>query len=189
MPESTPKPTTSATAASGEASNNPVGSSGNNTNNYPNASASQSNNNNTTSGVTNAKEDEVSIENTPRDIKLMSILLQSHGVEDCDKNVVHQLLEFGHRYTVDVLQDAQVYAEHANKHNIDMEDVRLAIQGRVNYSSTSPLDKEFLLDLATERNKQPLPLIPEKYGVRLPPEKHTLTGINFQIVPEKKPQQ
>ena len=37
------------------------------------------------------------IENIPRDVKLMSILLQSHGIEDCDQNVVHQLLEFGHR--------------------------------------------------------------------------------------------
>ncbi|KAJ1674649.1 Transcription initiation factor TFIID subunit 9 [Spiromyces aspiralis] len=185
-------------------------------------------------------KNKISMENVPRDIKLMSILLQSRGVEECDQNVVHQLLEFGYRkyyvslgqfctsacllankgdvqttvlcsrfdhnhnfmtaigYTVDVLQDALIYAEHAGKHNIDMKDVRLAIQGRVNYSFTSPPDKEvvisdkfslFLLELATERNKQPLPLIPEKYGVRLPPEKHTLTGINFQIVPEKRIQE
>ncbi|KAJ2263724.1 Transcription initiation factor TFIID subunit 9 [Coemansia sp. RSA 376] len=67
-----------------------------------------------------------------------------------------------------------------------MEDVRLAIQGRVNYSFTSPPDKDFLLELAEERNRQPLPIIPEKYGVRLPPEKHTLTGINFHIVPEQR---
>ncbi|KAJ1907517.1 Transcription initiation factor TFIID subunit 9, partial [Coemansia sp. IMI 209127] len=89
-------------------------------------------------------------------------------------------------YTVDVLQDALVYAEHAKKPDVDMEDVRLAIQGRVNYSFASPPEKEFLLELAEERNKHPLPLIPEKYGVRLPPEKHTLTGVNFHIVPEKR---
>ncbi|KAJ2723535.1 Transcription initiation factor TFIID subunit 9 [Coemansia sp. Benny D115] len=125
-------------------------------------------------------------EETPRDYKIMALLLQSHGIEDCDPSVINQLLEFSHRYTVDVLQDALVYAEHAKKTDIDLEDVRLAIQGRVNYSFTSPPQKEFLLELAEERNKHPLPLIPEKYGVRLPPEKYTLTGVNFHIVPEQR---
>ncbi|KAI7830970.1 transcription initiation factor TAFII31 [Kickxella alabastrina] len=111
---------------------------------------------------------------TPRDYKIMALLLQSHGIEDCDPSVINQLLEFSHRYTVDVLQDAL--------------DVRLAIQGRVNYSFTSPPEKEFLLELADERNKHPLPLIPEKYGVRLPPEKYTLTGVNFHIVPDPRSQ-
>jgi transcription initiation factor TFIID subunit 9B len=40
------------------------------------------------------------------------------------------------------------------------------------------------LELAQEKNKQPLPLIPEKYGIRLPADKHCLTGINFSIVPD-----
>lgn len=43
---------------------------------------------------------------------------------------------------------------------------------------------QFLLELAQEKNKQPLPLIPEKYGIRLPADKHCLTGINFSIVPD-----
>jgi transcription initiation factor TFIID subunit 9B len=40
------------------------------------------------------------------------------------------------------------------------------------------------LELAREKNKQPLPLIPEKYGIRLPADKYCLTGINFSIVPD-----
>ncbi|KAJ2002370.1 Transcription initiation factor TFIID subunit 9 [Coemansia thaxteri] len=67
---------------------------------------------------------------TPRDYKIIALLLQSHGVEDCDPSVINQLLEFSHRYTVDVLQDAMVYAEHAKKPEIDIEDVRLAIQAQ-----------------------------------------------------------
>ncbi|OMH80525.1 Transcription initiation factor TFIID subunit 9 [Zancudomyces culisetae] len=51
----------------------------------------------------------------PRDVKLMGILLKSMGVEDCDPNVIDQLLEFAYRYTHDVLQDALVYSEHASK--------------------------------------------------------------------------
>lgn len=68
--------------------------------------------------------------------------------------------------------------------DIELEDIQLAIQGRVNHSFTTPPPKEFLLELAQEKNKAPLPLIPEKYGIRLPAEKHCLTGINFSIVPD-----
>ncbi|KAG1177844.1 hypothetical protein G6F70_002187 [Rhizopus microsporus] len=125
----------------------------------------------------------------PRDARLISLILQSLGVEDYDPKVVHQLLEFAHRYTTDILQDALVYAEHANKMDIELEDIQLAIQGRVNHSFTTPPPKEFLLELAQEKNKAPLPLIPEKYGIRLPAEKHCLTGINFSIVPDAPKQQ
>ncbi|PVU85932.1 hypothetical protein BB559_006747 [Furculomyces boomerangus] len=125
-------------------------------------------------------------EHVPRDIKLMNILLQSQGIEDCEQNVLNQLLEFANKYTIDVLQDALIYSEHAGKKEIDLDDVRLSIQGRVNYSFTNPPEREFYMDLAESCNKVPLPLIPEKYGVRLPPEKHTLTGINFQIVPDMR---
>ncbi|KAI8370027.1 transcription initiation factor IID, 31kD subunit-domain-containing protein, partial [Choanephora cucurbitarum] len=123
----------------------------------------------------------------PRDARIVSLILQSLGVEDYDPKVVHQLLEFAHRYTSDVFQDSLVYAEHANKTDIDLEDIQLAIQGRVNHSFTTPPPKEFLLELAQEKNKQPLPLIPEKYGIRLPADKHCLTGINFSIVPDAPP--
>ena len=37
-----------------------------------------------------------------------------------------------------MIQDAAVYSEHSGKTDIDEDDVRLAIQGRVNYSFTQP---------------------------------------------------
>lgn len=123
----------------------------------------------------------------PRDARIVSLILQSLGVSDYDPKVVHQLLEFAHRYTSDVFQDALVYAEHAGKSDLDLDDIQLAIQGRVNHSFTTPPPKEFLLELAQEKNKMPLPLIPEKYGIRLPADKYCLTGINFSIVPDAPP--
>jgi hypothetical protein len=36
----------------------------------------------------------------PRDAKIISLLLQSHGVHDFDPKVVHQLLEFAHRTSI-----------------------------------------------------------------------------------------
>ncbi|KAG0245758.1 transcription initiation factor IID, 31kD subunit-domain-containing protein [Mortierella sp. GBAus27b] len=123
----------------------------------------------------------------PRDAKVISLILQSLSVEDAEQKVIHQLLEFAHRYTTDVFQDALVYSEHAGRTEVGMDDVKLAIQGRVNHSFTSPPPKEFLLELAEEKNKVPLPLIPEKYGIRLPHERHCLTTVNFQLIPELPP--
>ncbi|KAF9211227.1 Transcription initiation factor TFIID subunit 9 [Podila verticillata] len=124
----------------------------------------------------------------PRDAKVISLILQSLSVEDAEHKVIHQLLEFAHRYTTDVFQDALLYSEHAGRTEVGIEDVKLAIQGRVNHSFTSPPPKEFLLELAEEKNKVPLPLIPEKYGIRLPHERHCLTAVNFQLIPELPPQ-
>ncbi|KAG0347099.1 Transcription initiation factor TFIID subunit 9B [Podila humilis] len=118
---------------------------------------------------------------------VISLILQSLSVEDAEHKVIHQLLEFAHSYTTDVFQDALLYSEHAGRTDVGLDDVKLAIQGRVNHSFTSPPPKEFLLELAEEKNKVPLPLIPEKYGIRLPQERHCLTAINFQLIPELPP--
>ncbi|KAG0198981.1 Transcription initiation factor TFIID subunit 9 [Mortierella sp. GBA30] len=123
----------------------------------------------------------------PRDAKVISLILQSLSVEDAEQKVIHQLLEFAHRYTTDVFQDALLYSEHAGRTEVGLDDVKLAIQGRVNHSFTAPPPKEFLLELAEEKNKVPLPLIPEKYGIRLPHERHCLTAVNFQLIPELPP--
>ncbi|CAI2166807.1 9874_t:CDS:2 [Funneliformis geosporum] len=123
----------------------------------------------------------------PRDSRVMQLILQAAGVEDYEPKVAQQLLEFAHRYTVDVIQDASAYAEHAGKNDIDIDDVKLAIQGRITHSFTAPPRQEFLAQLAKERNKEPLPPVPEKYGLRLPPDRHCLTAVNFQLIPETQP--
>ncbi|KAJ3085675.1 Transcription initiation factor TFIID subunit 9B [Quaeritorhiza haematococci] len=121
----------------------------------------------------------------PRDAKLLSLLLQSMDIDDYEPKVIPQLLEFTHRYVVDVLTDAQLFAEHAGRSELDLADVRLAVEGRISHSFTNPPAKDFLFELAEKKNSQPLPIVPEKFGVRLPPERHCLTGINFQILPER----
>ena len=46
------------------------------------------------------------------------------------------------------------------------------------------LYKKVMTEIAEARNAIPLPLVPERYGLRLPPERSALTGINFQIIPK-----
>jgi hypothetical protein len=45
-------------------------------------------------------------------------------------------------YVLDVISDAQLFSEHAGKSEIDTEDVRLAIEGKVSHSFTRVPSKE-----------------------------------------------
>lgn len=44
-----------------------------------------------------------------------------------------------------------------------------------------PLYFQFLLEVARAKNSQPLPLIQEKSGFRLPPDRYCLTGCNYRL--------
>ncbi|KAF5727281.1 transcription initiation factor TFIID subunit 9 [Tripterygium wilfordii] len=125
-------------------------------------------------------------EDLPRDAKIVKSLLQSMGVEDYEPHVIHQFLELWYRYVVDVLTDSQVYSEHAGKAAIDCDDVKLAIQSRVNFSFSQPPPREVLLELARNRNKIPLPKTLAGPGIPLPPEKDTLISQNYQLAFPKK---
>lgn len=111
-----------------------------------------------------------------------------HGQPLCGLNSHHALrsrclrCSAGRRagYVSRVLKDARVYSEYGSKDRIDVEDVRLAIRSRINEAATSVPTREILLEMAAKRNAIPLPVIPNEYGVRLPPHKFRLTENNFQ---------
>lgn len=127
-------------------------------------------------------------EDLPRDAKIVKSLLKSMGVEEYEPRVVHQFMELWYRYSVDVLTDAQVYSEHAGKAAIDADDVKLAIQSKVNFSFSQPPPREVLLELARTRNKVPLPKSIAGPGIPLPPEQDTLISPNYQLaIPKKQP--
>ncbi|KAL9239297.1 hypothetical protein vseg_013633 [Gypsophila vaccaria] len=126
-------------------------------------------------------------EDLPRDAKIVKSLLKSMGVEEHEPRVVHQFLELWYRYVVDVLTDAQVYSEHAGKATIDPDDIKLAIQSKVNFSFSQPPPREVLLELAKNRNKIPLPKNAGGPGIPLPPEEDTLIAPNYQLlIPTKQ---
>ncbi|EGO01854.1 hypothetical protein SERLA73DRAFT_49023 [Serpula lacrymans var. lacrymans S7.3] len=127
----------------------------------------------------------------PPSARSIALLLASTPtVQDAQPGVLHQLLEFAHRYTAQILSDAQVYAEHAGRAGaakIEMDDIVLAIQARVGWEFGGRVPKEYLLSLATQTNATPLPAVPEVFGVRLPPANETLTAVNFDLIPNKPP--
>ncbi|KAJ7545439.1 hypothetical protein O6H91_09G119900 [Diphasiastrum complanatum] len=123
----------------------------------------------------------MSDEELPRDAKLVQSILMSMGVQHHEPRVVNQLLDFWYRYVVEILSDAQVYSEHAGKSAIDCDDVKLAVQTKVNSSFSQPPPRETLLELARARNSIPLPKAVGGPGIALPPDQDTLLSPNWQL--------
>jgi transcription initiation factor TFIID subunit 9B len=125
----------------------------------------------------------------PSTARAIALLIASTPtVQDAQPGVLHQLLEFSHRYTSQVLSDAQVYSEHAGRSGkVEMEDVTLAVQARVGWEFGGRIPKEYTLSLAAQTNATPLPAVPEVFGIRLPPASESLTSVDFDLIPNKPP--
>ena len=46
---------------------------------------------------------------------------------------------------------------------------------------------QFMIEIARQKNATPLPLIPEKFGPRIPPERYCLTANNYKVKERQKP--
>jgi len=125
----------------------------------------------------------------PPTARAIALLIASTPtVQDVQPGVLHQLLEFSHRYTSQVLSDALVYSEFAGRSGkVEMDDVVLAVQARVGWEFGGRIPKEYTLSLASQTNSVPLPSVPEVFGVRLPPASETLTSVDFDLIPNKPP--
>lgn len=159
-----------------------------------NASNNNSNNNN----GTNRPVEEEFEGDTPRDVRLLHLILASMGVSSYQDRVPLQLMDFAYRFTHGVLQDALLYNDHAHSSTtttpaglgpahvpLTTEDIRLAVASRVNYQFKPAPPKELLLELAQEKNRKPLPAVQEQWGIRLPPEKYCLTAKEWDFDEEE----
>jgi transcription initiation factor TFIID subunit 9B len=77
--------------------------------------------------------------------------------------------------------------DHVGREELELEDVRLAIQSQVNHTFTEPPSVEYLLELGSQKNANNFNL-PEKTRVLLPPAQHCLTAPNYQLDVKKKRQ-
>lgn len=131
----------------------------------------------------------MSEEVVPRDVKIVHLILASMGIASYQEHVPLQLLDFAHRYSTQVFQDALVYSDYAHQTGasqpagmgpqssaLSIDDIKLAVSARVAYQFKPTTPKDLLMTLAAERNKRALPPVSSSYGLRLPPEKHCLTG-------------
>ncbi|KAG5843215.1 transcription initiation factor TFIID subunit 9 [Anguilla anguilla] len=117
----------------------------------------------------------------PKDAQVMIQILKDMGITEYEPRVINQMLEFTYRYVTTIIEDAKIYATHAKKSSVDADDIRLAIQCRMDQSFTSPPPRDFLLEVARQKNMMPLPLIKPYTGPRLPPDRYCLTAPNYRL--------
>lgn len=124
-------------------------------------------------------------------------MLANMGVHAYTERVPLQLLDFAYRYTSSILSDAQSYEPpaptgptHSKKRNqnaqedgdgVSLNALRTAISARAAGQFQGQLPKEFMLELASERNRIALPRVEREYGIRLPPERYCFTGTGWGI--------
>lgn len=116
-----------------------------------------------------------------KDAQIIDAILKEMSVTDYEPRVVHQLMEFSNRYVTSILQEAQVFSTYAKKSCIDIDDIQLAVNMQTDKTVTSPPPKELLLEVAREKNNQPLPPIRPHNGLRVPFDRYTLIGTNYKL--------
>ncbi|KAH8273074.1 hypothetical protein KR018_012337 [Drosophila ironensis] len=121
------------------------------------------------------------IKHVPKDAQVIMSILRELNIHEYEPRVVNQLLEFTFRYVTCILDDAKVYANHARKKTIDLDDVRLATEVTLDKSFTGPPPRNVLAKVAELRNAMPLPPIKPHCGLRLPPDRYCLTAVNYKL--------
>lgn len=116
----------------------------------------------------------------PRDAKAIVAMLKELNVGDFDPRVVTQLLEFSYRYIAELLDDSRVYADFAQKKQIDTDDIRLAIKLKSAVAFSNPPPRELTMEIAKEKNSLSLPPLRPVFGLRLPHERHCLYQPNIR---------
>ncbi|OAK97500.1 TFIID-31kDa-domain-containing protein [Phaeosphaeriaceae sp. SRC1lsM3a] len=136
----------------------------------------------------------------PRDARLIHMILANMGVHAYTERVPLQLLDFAYRYTSSILSDAQSYEPPAPNNptggskkrtaaaaageddsGVSLNALRTAVSARAASQFSATLPKEFLMEVASERNRIALPRVEREFGIRLPPERYCFTGAGWGV--------
>jgi len=142
----------------------------------------------------------------PRDARTLELLLTAQGVTSYENRVPLLLLDLAYRHTASILQDAlhlsaDPYTTHAGARpsassgaaatvpgadaTVSANAVQLAIASRLGYQfrgAGAAVSKDWLLEMARERNRTALPrVVASEWGVRLPSERFVLSGVSWGL--------
>ena len=84
-------------------------------------------------------------ESMPRDANIISLILKQMDVYEYDTRVIPQFLDFPTNTCRRFTRMPKMYAEHAGRTEIMVDDVKLAIQAKLNISFTAPPPREVSL--------------------------------------------
>ncbi|XP_017891501.1 transcription initiation factor TFIID subunit 9 [Ceratina calcarata] len=121
------------------------------------------------------------VKHIPKDAQVIMSIMKDMGITDYEPKVINQLLEFTYRYVTCILDDSRIYANHAKKKFIDLDDVRLAVKMQLERTFTNPPPRDVLLDVARAKNNIPLPFVKPSNGLRLPPDRYCLNSTNYKL--------
>lgn len=121
------------------------------------------------------------VKHIPKDAQVIMSIMKDMGITDYEPKVINQLLEFTYRYVTCILDDSRIYANHAKKKFIDLDDVRLAVKMQMERTFTNPPPRDVLLDVARAKNNIPLPFVKPNNGLRLPPDRYCLNATNYRL--------
>ncbi|XP_073998889.1 uncharacterized protein [Rhodnius prolixus] len=124
----------------------------------------------------------------PQDALVIIELLKDFGIRNYEPDVVSQILEFGQRYVLSVLEDARVCSEHAQKRSIDHDDLKLAVMMQLESKFTTPPPRDLMLEVARPTNSVPLPYIKPLGGVSLPPKRNSILSCFYKPWKKKLPE-
>ncbi|CAN9321273.1 unnamed protein product [Alternaria alternata] len=142
----------------------------------------------------------------PRDARLIHLILANMGVHAYTERVPLQLLDFAYRYTSSILSDAISYepplpttsgskkraaggaaatggagGEGDSGEGVSLAALRTAVGARAAGTFQATLGKEFMSEVAQERNRIALPRVEREFGIRLPPERYCFTGVGWGV--------
>jgi transcription initiation factor TFIID subunit 9B len=134
----------------------------------------------------------------PRDARLIHLILANMGVHAYTERVPLQLLDFAYRYTSSILTDALSYEPplpttsaskkrsgganaESGEDGVSLNALRTAVGARAASTFQGTLGKEFMSEVALERNRIALPRVDREFGIRLPPERYCFTGVGWGV--------
>jgi len=118
----------------------------------------------------------------PRDAKIISLILRSTGIEECEPKVILQFLEVGYKYFTEILEDSLLYAEQAGRTTPNGKDIKLAIQTKTGKYFVPPPPRQFMLEISSRINSKPLTVLESSNLIRLPGENSTLLEMYYATI-------
>ena len=91
------------------------------------------------------------------------------------------LLEYAYKYMHSVLDDARLYSRHAKKTEMDVSDIKLALQLRAGQDVVQPVPRELMSEVAKKKNSVALPQVKSGLGLRLPTDRYCLIQPNYKL--------
>ncbi|KAH9387210.1 transcription initiation factor TFIID subunit 9B [Nematocida major] len=118
----------------------------------------------------------------PRDAKIISLILRSVGIEECEPKVILQFLEVAYKYFIEALEDAMLYAEQSGRQTPNGSDIKLSIQTKIGKYFVPPPPRQFMLEISSRINAKPLVVLETSNLIRIPGEKTSLLELYYATI-------